>query len=70
MEARGVVVLPGASRRAGECVNAHQFQPVSGALIDKLGPIVAANVPGYTKYREQFGERVNHVLTRDASVHL
>ena len=70
VEALGVAFLPGAPRLDVERANAHQLQPVPEALSDKFGPVVAANVPGHTTHREQFGERVDHILARDASVHL
>lgn len=70
VEALGVAVLPGAHRLDIEGANAHQLQPVPEALSDKIRPVVAANVPGFTMDREQFGERVDHLLARDPSVDL
>ena len=70
VEALDKAVFPGAAKLDIERGNAHQLQPVPEALSDKFGPVVAANVPGHTTHREQFGERVDLILARDPSVHL
>ena len=70
VEALGEAVLPGAPRLDGERADVYLLMPMPQRLGKELGPVVAANVPGHTTHREQCGERVDHILARDPSVHL
>ena len=48
----------------------HLLQPTLNRLGDELRTVVAANVLRHATHREQLRQRVDHVLARDAPIHL
>ena len=70
VERFGVAVLPGRAWLDVQRLHARMGQPPPNRLGDELRPVVAADVLRHATDAEQLRQHVDHLLGRDAAIHL
>src|ERR1700722_9754931 len=70
VEALGVAVLPRTSRLDVQRLDIHPTQPAPDCSRDELGAVVRADTLRHAAHPKQLGQRVDHILARDAASHL